>query len=528
MKSQFEQVADPPIPKKRPVSSVKEFQGERVLKRISIAALATLMVACVISPRSFAQRVQSMETVEPLRLTVAPNVSSLISMNTFPEATCKLHAEDAAPTDSGLKLFADDEGVVRFHVRPESESEQAVQFEVDCTAGKVAKRFPLHLRSNSASTLDMPAPAAEIKKAEREALVRPALSNEDALRLDDNELARRGYPPRPDPAQSPSAFASWLRAVSQSVKLVSARSVVNPERKHNVPRMTSNSSVSACSLSDAQCYFSGAQLLLSPLAPGFYDTTASYWWVPTIEGFSNRVHYTASALWVGLSAVHSYGYQVLWQAGTDQDSFEYLDLPLVFRFTSYYAWTDFPTTFDEVPEQQYPSLPVNPGDLIYTAVWIGNSTAEVPSLTGSYGVAYMQNLTQGCAINPMWYRPDLDAATVAEYGTQYPADLAYWIMERPAHCSTPTDPSTCGSYNLTDYGQAYMWGSIAHRTVPNEWQAFDATPSDLYSSSWVFNMVDSDFYNDLLSTASSNYMFVIQGRFAYLEPGIAFTWINFY
>jgi hypothetical protein len=83
------------------------------------------------------------EIAEPVRLTVAPSVPPPIAMKVLPNATCALRAEGASDADHSSKLFADDEGTVRFQVHPSAESDQAARFQVDCEAAGQVSRFPL-------------------------------------------------------------------------------------------------------------------------------------------------------------------------------------------------------------------------------------------------------------------------------------------------------------------------------------------------------------------------------------------------
>jgi hypothetical protein len=170
--------------------------GRRTYEVLRFVSLAALLVSVLMSmPQSFAQSKVAIETARPMGLTVAPAVPSPISMTTVPQAVCVLHAENA-DRDGSLTLFADRSlsGPCSGGIR----SSGALFGRLRCRGGKVS-RFPLQLRANSCPTSDMPAPPAEVKSSRPGAFVRPALSNEDALYLSPEELARRGYPPRPDP-----------------------------------------------------------------------------------------------------------------------------------------------------------------------------------------------------------------------------------------------------------------------------------------------------------------------------------------
>src|SRR5215467_8837680 len=57
-----------------------------------------------------------------VRQTVTPGKMSVISVNSLPNAVCTLRAQDDSGAVRTLKLYADDEGEVLFHVRPSAET----------------------------------------------------------------------------------------------------------------------------------------------------------------------------------------------------------------------------------------------------------------------------------------------------------------------------------------------------------------------------------------------------------------------
>jgi hypothetical protein len=484
----------------------------------SLGTLLALIAFSISAPNSFAQSALSIETAQPTRLTAAPAVYSPITMRTLPEATCVLHAEGASDAEHSLKLFADDEGTVRFHVRPSVESDQPAQFQVDCAANGKITIFPLHLRSSSSPTQDMPAPAVETAKSRPGAFVRSALTNDDALHLATEELVMHGYPLRPDPEQAPKAFTSWLRAVTYPSTYIAPRSVANPELRHSpLPGAT----ISATLNNNA---FSGYEL--HPIDVTL-DAVLGTWFVPAISGYEfNKATY--SALWVGLTGADPNSTtslnMLLWQAGTDQDAIDVV-IPYVgeFRIASYYAWTDFPTTQNASPSTTIANFTVNPGDEILTQVWIGNP-GQNPSLSGADAIAYVENLSRhewtmifecrvwswlGCNPSP----------------PQFPGEIALWIMERPSFCPNGTN---CVVQDLADYGQAQMSTPLARREIDGTWEPFyNGNPENIVNNA----------SGDLLSAASEYMPYVCTTVNIFAKPtcwpdtanaGIQFTWHNYH
>jgi hypothetical protein len=222
-------------------------------------------------------------------------------MKTLPQATCVLHPEGDKTAEHSFKTFADDEGKIRFRVSPSAESDQTARFAVDCTADGKSSTFALDLRASSAPTFDMPAPQAEVRTPQPGDVIRPALTKADATNLSSDELAKRGYPVRPDAKQAPEAFATWLMAVTKPSRLVDARQVARPEVQHVKPVKASNYETSG--------NWSGFELRGSS---GAYDLVMGEWYVPTVYYETNA--HTYSAYWIGLDGD---GTSDLWQAGTE-------------------------------------------------------------------------------------------------------------------------------------------------------------------------------------------------------------------
>lgn len=77
-------------------------------------------------------------------------------------------------------LFSDDEGMIRFNVNPREESDEVATFAVDCASDGQSRTFGLELRPSPTPSLDMPAPAAEIRAPKATDVIRPALTRAEA------------------------------------------------------------------------------------------------------------------------------------------------------------------------------------------------------------------------------------------------------------------------------------------------------------------------------------------------------------
>jgi hypothetical protein len=179
---------------------------------------------------------------------------------------------------------------------------------------------------------------------------------------------------------------------------------------------------------------------------------------------------TYSAFWVGLDG---YSLSDLVQAGTEQNCY---DISGRGYFSVYSAWTEL------VPNQSSQNtvgLSPNPGDYMFTTVWIGNS-AGTRMLNGGYGWFYINDMTQG-----QWVE-----FGVALGKTHFNGKTADWIMERPLFNGKITE--------LSDYSWDYMVNAEAVTTANKE-IPYSAAHNLLQL--WLYNE-DINFHdNDLLSSA---------------------------
>ena len=139
--------------------------------------------------RSIQPRRTPNETASPRRYTVAPHVHTSIAIKALPHAVCSVHAEGDYDPKHSLKVYADGEGVVRFHVQPSAVAQEIARLEVDCTMDGNLVRYPLHLRVDVDPSAEMPAPPAEKSLAQRyDRHTRPALTVDEAMRLTDRPI----------------------------------------------------------------------------------------------------------------------------------------------------------------------------------------------------------------------------------------------------------------------------------------------------------------------------------------------------
>jgi hypothetical protein len=389
--------------------------------------------------RSIQPRKAPMEIAAPRRYTIAPHIHTPVTITTLPHAVCCVHAEADSDPKHSLKVYADGEGVVRFHIQPSSGTHDIARLEVDCAVNGKLVRYPLHLRVSLEPTAEMPSPPVEKPLARRhEGLVRPALSLDEAMRLTEEEALTRGYPLRPNPDEVPNAFNAWLRCVSMPGYRIEPHLVSNPDvthgkRKQHAPANSSN--------------WCGFELLRTPIFSPFfggsfalsepYDWVTGTWHVPFVTGEPGIKTY--SALWVGLDGD---GTTDLVQAGTEQEATN-INLGFIqFTLTNYYAWTEFLP--QQPTEQVITNFTINPGDEILTDVWVGTGDNE-PSLSGAYGRFFIMNLSTG----------GFASLSTPRAPTSVSGREAVWIMERPTVGGSLPD--------LANYGSSVMYNASARK-----------------------------------------------------------------
>jgi len=364
-----------------------------------------------------------------VRQTVAPGKMSVISVNSLPNAVCTLRAQDDSGAIRTLKLYADDQGEVRFHVRPSAETDNGPNVQLSCEANNQVMEHGVELRANAAA-----APAAvQVRQKGR---VRPALTG-DPMLPSQEELVSRGYPMRPDPEQMAEAYATWLRMVSSETTEVEPRTVTRP-RVHAGPLPilpVLPSTKNSTNWSGFAVYRDPRILDRNPLAP--YVFASAEWYVPSVAG--EQGIQDNSVLWVGMDG-ETTG-DVL-QDGTGQDAIGTNFLGIKWTMASIYAWAEF----FPLDMQVLPNFKVGPGDHMLGQVWMGN-VGSVPTFSGALGVCFLFNLTHGNSTY-VYIAPPA--------GTTFTGSSAEWIMERPTIDGALPD--------LSDYGAAMMLNAWAQRT----------------------------------------------------------------
>jgi hypothetical protein len=389
-----------------------------------------------------------------------------VVLQTRPDAVCDLHPQGDA--SNPMKVYANTDGYVKFHVNTQPGSRQDLRLQLDCAAAGSLTTHPVHLRIGSSPTADMPAPQTSVPVPQG-AQVRPALTDAAARLLTDQDLLSRGYPPRPDPTQSPDAYAKWLSNVSLPTTLLPTHAVSSSDTTH-APQAPAGGGRTSGNWSGLEAR--GWR--------GYFTEVTGEWNVPAVVNCGDPYHLTWSYLWVGMDGDPTDGGSSdLVQAGTMQNCSNDASGA---SYANYHAWTEWIQNPATAGPAAINSLPIDAGDDVLVNVWIGDGNGAL-DWTGGYAWYFLQNNTQGLAVKlftPLG-------------GPYFQGMEAEWIMEAPGIFS--------------DYGAALMRNASA--LTPFGWQdSFTLGATDI-------TMTDKS--GKLLSVAISMYPDMIN-----------FLWFNFH
>jgi hypothetical protein len=396
--------------------------------------LISIAMACAALPCLAQNGARVHHIGTPVRQTVAPAKMEAVSVDTLPNAVCTLQGRDDSGATRILRLYADDQGRVRLHARAESETDNPARLDLQCEANDQVMQHSIELRAAAAAANAGARAAAHVRPGR----VRPALSGDPLLPSRD-ELVSRGYPVRPDPVQSPEAYATWLRVVSSEANVIEAKTVLQPDRSHGPFPIGQSTSWPSVSTSNNWSGFGLYQdpKVFDPLPPAPYDWVSGEWYVPSVTG--ELFIQDASSLWVGLDGLTS---NDVLQDGTEQQAIGMSVFGTQWSITTYYAWVEF----FPLAEQRITNFEVNPGDHIMGQVWLGNAGSR-PTMNGIFGVCLLYNLTTNAYTTV--YIP-------IPAGVTFTGSSAEWIMERPTINNALPD--------LANYGAAWMWNAYAERS----------------------------------------------------------------
>jgi Peptidase A4 family len=336
---------------------------------------------------------------EPVRATLMVDQPSIVTLSTFPNATCTLAHPDRP--DLSIPAYADDHGTVRISVVHTGPQLDTIQLIATCVAedGR-SERIEIALLPNDEPT-DLPqVPLLEEDRwGEIPAdLQRVAASGLDPLALSDDKLSDLGYPPRPGVDDQVRDRASWHRLADLPYLPTRGSSIRLEHRVSDIRRGILSGLVDDMDMSDIWCGY-----VLTGGVPSF-GWVDGFWKVP--ELLPDDQQFAETAVWVGIGGN---GKGSLIQTGTNSQARRFFGATV----SAHYAWHEwYPGGSSRIS-----NVPVAPGDEIYARAWFENP----------FGKYFLANMTRGYQAFTQDTAP----------GQPFVGESAEWIVERPSENGVP-------------------------------------------------------------------------------------------
>jgi hypothetical protein len=281
----------------------------------------------------------------------------------------------------------------------------------------------------------------------------------DPIVASDQELAYHGFPPRPDQAAQPKAYATWVRAMKASKVRVAPNleqtsifhgpvkpgKVANPTAVESNPLLSTHASNTSYSYNwSGYVDFSGATNYGSS---SFYYLVNDYV-VPVAEQAFGACTggWDWGSAWNGIDG---WGSPDVLQAGIEFDAY----CSGSTRASYYSAWYEW-YPYGEV---RIAGLPIAPADDLFVEVWHTSSTQ---------GYAYLVNNNNNQAVQ---------VGFTAYPGYPLVGNSAEWVVERPSVGGSLT--------TLTNYIMDPFWDGYAYTEAYAFYDIDEATPVDMLDNS---------------------------------------------
>jgi hypothetical protein len=406
--------------------------------------------------------------------TIVPGASTPITIRVGPNSVCRLSHPELEVDN--LQLDADSRGNVRLHLSAVAGA-KPLEFvlEETTTDGTVTR----HMLSVSADpdhweVAEEPHGTEHPDAAAGDLI--PALQ-EDPRDLSNDELVRRGYPPRPSPEAPAASRERWRQLVSQGYRRVGPERTEHPDvrfTKLSDPETVMSPTLPLPPPSERQMatelirsilpyprqladsIFNGSSstwsgAYLDQPANEFYIVEAD-WRVPRVYG--SPLAYSAAAEWVGLGNSGS----DLFQSGTDSESLNFLG----WNISIYWMW------IEALPYAPWAvtNFPIEPGDQIRVTIFVADSTGNTwfneprgGGLTGRNDSVWFMLYNTTKRLSYWGTYPTVDAAG----RFRFQGNTAEFIVERPS--SSRSGPYPLANFCVTTmrncgFGDAQYAGKI--------------------------------------------------------------------
>jgi hypothetical protein len=386
-----------------------------------------------------------------LQSTATPEFG-IVSIRTTPGAACVMQRKGNTDPKRTLRLYADYEGTVRFSATRQSQTASA-QASLDCKERGQSTTYTVDLTSPSLFSAPSPAVTTAGYK------VRPPLAT-DPKSATQHDLISGGYPMRPDAVRSPELYDRWLRAVSQSTKIVDPALVPDPRVVHGT--------------GSSQDVYDG------PWAGGELNATVSY--VGAISSFAlpgityDPVNvFRSVSFWAGIGGDSAFGGGgSLIQDGVGIDSLQGEWGPGTV-LTEYHLWTEyFPLEPNDVT-----AITPNQNDEIYVDAYVADPSGNVNS-AGVYGCFDLEDVTQKLSTHVCTAEPT-DSNTVCWYDQNLysaPCPIPFVGGTAEFALEAANQVTSDGGFQqllaLSNYGQEVLYG--LGLDANGSWHDFNSDP----------------------------------------------------
>jgi hypothetical protein len=320
-------------------------------------------------------------------LLVSRSAETAVSFTTRPSASCLIGAGATAP----MPLTADSAGTVRFHARTSPGAAPAIPLTAACNDGRVQWSVPLIVRSVVGIVHNLIPPPVADPTFRLPAGFDPATAS-------DAEVARLGFPHRPDRIADPDYYRAWTRVVETGVRVAPGAA---PRDEYSESPLSQGRVGDVGAGQKNTPNWSG---ILANGKTGQYDNVVGTWHVPTVT--APQIFLPAlSVMWVGIDGADKS--QGLYQDGTAQ----YVYYASGVILTEYFGWYEFVPGY---PITAFKNLVVNPGDQVYADS--DDCSTGGKTVLCYYLIDYTLNESVSASLN---------AKGAVTNG------CAEWIMERP-------------------------------------------------------------------------------------------------
>ena len=285
----------------------------------------------------------------------------------------------------------------------------------------------------------------------------------DPIAASDQDLSYYGFPPRPNQASEPKAYATWSKAMSASktriVPTLEQTTIYHgPVKINKNANPTAVESNAALSLQPSNtAYSSNWSGYVDFSGAGSYGSSSFYYLVnDMVVPVAEQAPGTCTGGWDWGSewnGIDGWGSGDVLQAGVEFDAY----CSGSTRSSYYSAWYEW-YPYGEV---RISSLPVAPGDDVFVEVWHTSSTQ---------GYAYLVNYTTSQSV---------EVGFTAYPGYPLVGNSAEWVVERPSVGGSLT--------TLTDYTMIPFWDAYAYTEANAFYDIATATPVDMESGTTVIS-----------------------------------------